>query len=209
MDNVHSGVPKWINHAVFLISVTAARIRKLLQSRWRGTTWSPCRGSSSDFSGEGLTCPAQVNDPFRRFLQLPLLKCFFPWLPYDQSLCFLPSVYRIHPTVDPPDPTWYRLYSDIMEMMGLASVTSQKMKHRSPLCRSCTWTHVEQSSSGMSGNCGSLAGVCHSTSRELPSPLMFHFTFRTSSKNTEECFWKQWWHTSNLYITEYMSAFHK
>lgn len=186
-DNVFSSITKWINHAVFLISVTAAQIRKLVGGEQNSVQlpqrviFRPQRSW-----GKGLGDQAQVKDLwFSKFCWWWVMTSHFVfWHSFTGSTWNRFTLFL------------FKYVLSIMEVLGSASVMSQKMRRRSTFSRACLWTHAQQSSSEISGNCGLLPSVYRGTIWEVVH-FMFHFKFGTSSKNIE-CFCQQWWHTSAL-----------
>lgn len=136
--------------------------------------------------GEELGYKAQVSDLwFRRFC------CC--WVITNPFVFILALIYCCCPAVDPSSPAVPILM--LFEHHGISGVgISHEQENGAEVC---TWTRAKQSSSEMSRKCGSLPSVYRGTIRELDR-FMFHFAFRTSCKNIEECFCQQWWHTSAL-----------
>lgn len=141
-DNACSCITKWINYAVFLISVPAAQIRKLVGGEERAAP------EGVIFRRQGLGDQTQANDLcFRRFCCCWIMTNHLVfWLSFTDSTLQL--------TIPPTSETYLNA---IWEFLGSASFMSQKMRRKSAFSRLCMWIHAQHSSSEMRGNCGSLS----------------------------------------------------
>lgn len=88
----------------------------------------------------------------------------------------------------------------IMEFLGSASAMSQKIRWKSAFSRACMCTDAQQSSSEMSGNCGSLPSLYHLRSRSFHVPfyvwyfLQEHRGMFLSTVVTHKCIINNWCH---------------
>lgn len=144
-NKVCSSITKWMNHAVFLFSVTAVQIRKLVGGEQLAAPVGGNRQTSAT-PGRGNGRPGVVAAEL-----WPIILYF--------------GIHLLTPPSWPPPPPKKNIYSYCSysntfwaswKFLGSASVVTQTMRQESAFSRKCMWTHAQRSSSKMSGNCGSL-----------------------------------------------------